>query len=137
MVRRPVIALSLAAALLAGCATPKVALYPDAHYKSLPKETVQQDVGDCDAKAKEFVKTNKGRIVAKHTGAGAFFGAFLGVVAGAFTGDYGGAIAQGAAMGAATGLASGAIHANSPEGVHRKFVEYCLIEKGYRPMGWR
>ena len=137
MDRVPVVALILAAALLAGCATPRVALYPDAHYKSLSKETVQKDIDDCDAKAKAFVKTHKGQIVAKHTGAGAFLGAFLGVIAGAFTGDYGGAIAEGAAMGAATGLASGAIQASSPEGVHRKFVEYCLMDMGYKPMGWK
>jgi outer membrane lipoprotein SlyB len=137
MDRGPVVALTLAAALLAGCATPRVALYPDEHYKSLPKETVQQDIAGCDVKAKEFVKAHKGQILAKHTGAGALFGAFLGFIAGAFTGDYGGAIAQGAAMGAATGLAGGAIAANSPDGIHRKFVEYCLIEKGYKPMGWK
>ena len=137
MDRRPAIGLILAVALLAGCATPRVALYPDDRYKSLPKETVQKDVDDCEAKATEFVKSHKGQIVAKHTGAGALFGAFLGVIVGAFTGDYFRAIGEGAAMGAATGLVGGAIQANSPEGVHRKFVEYCLVDKGYKPMGWK
>ncbi|MCX5795269.1 MAG: glycine zipper family protein [Elusimicrobia bacterium] len=137
MDRRLFAALMLAAALCAGCASPQVKLYPDEHYKSLPKEAVQKDIDDCEAKAKEFVKSHKGQMVAKRTGAGAVFGAVLGVIVGAFTGDYGSAIGQGAAMGAATGLASGAIEANSPEGVHRRFVEYCLADKGYRPMGWK
>jgi len=43
----------------------------------------------------------------------------------------------GAAMGAATGLIHGAATANSPDAVHRRFVEYCLSEKGYKPMGWK
>jgi hypothetical protein len=134
---RRVVALALASVLACGCATPRVALYPDDRYRSLPKETVQKDVDDCEAKAKEFVKSHKGEIVAQHTFGGAFFGAFLGLIVGAFTGDYGRAIAEGAALGAASGLVGGAIKANSPEGVHRKFVEYCLMDKGYKPMGWK
>jgi uncharacterized membrane protein len=137
MDHRPFIALLLTVALLAGCATPRVAIYPDDHYKRLPKETVQRDIDDCEAKANESVKSHKGQIVAQHVGVGAFFGAFLGVIVGAFTGNYARAISEGAAMGAATGLVGGAIKANSPDGVHRKFVEYCLMEKGYKPMGWR
>ena len=132
-----VYAVILSAAVLCGCAAPRVALYPDERYKSLPKETVEKDIAECDAQAAQYVKANKAKLVARKTGAGAFFGAFLGVVFGAFTGDYGLAISDGAAVGAAAGLAHGAIEANSPEGVHRRFVEYCLMEKGYKPMGWK
>ncbi|MBI5243591.1 MAG: cell envelope biogenesis protein OmpA [Elusimicrobia bacterium] len=130
-------ALLLAAVLSAACAAPQVKLYPDERLKSIPKETVDKDIKECDDRAKEFVKANKGKIVAKHAGAGAVFGAFLGMVAGAFTGNFGRAIGEGAAIGAAAGLAGGAVHANSPEGVHRRFVEYCLTEKGYKPIGWK
>jgi hypothetical protein len=130
-------ALILAAALLAACAAPQVKLYPDERFKSTPKETVDKDIKECDDRAKEFVKANKAKLVAKRTGGGAVFGAFLGMVAGAFTGNFGRAIGEGAALGAAAGLAGGAIQANSPEGVHRRFVEYCLSEKGYRPLGWK
>ncbi|MDD5657449.1 MAG: cell envelope biogenesis protein OmpA [Elusimicrobia bacterium] len=131
------IGLILISALLAGCAAPRPVLYPDERLQAMPKETVSRDIADCDARAKEYVQANKGRIVARRTGAGAMFGAFLGLIAGAFTGDYGRAVSEGAAMGAATGLIHGAVTANSPEGVHRRFVEYCLIEKGYKPMGWK
>lgn len=127
----------LALAVLAGCAAPRPVLYPDERFKAVPKETVDKDIAECDAQAKAYVQANKGRLVARRTGAGAFFGAFLGVIAGAFTGDYGRAVSEGAAMGAATGLVHGAVSANSPDAVHKRFVEYCLMEKGYRPMGWK
>ena len=134
--RRPVAAV-LAASFLAACAAPQVKLYPDERFKSIPKETVDKDIKECDDRAKEFVQTNKGKIVAKRAGGGAVLGAFLGMIAGAFTGNFGRAIGEGAALGAAAGLAGGAIQANSPEGVHRRFVEDCLTEKGYRPIGWK
>lgn len=137
MTCRGAVSLFLVAAVLTGCAGPQVVVYPDARVQSLPKETVQKDIDECTAKAKAFVKEHKGQLVAKRTGAGALFGAFLGVIFGAFTGDYGGAVAQGAAVGAAAGFAGGAVEANSPDGVHRRFVEYCLMEKGYKPMGWK
>jgi len=129
--------LVLAALVCSGCATPRVVLYPDQHLKSQPKEVVQKDIDDCQALAKEYVKAHKGQIVARHIGAGAFFGAFLGVIAGAFTGDYARAVTEGVAMGAATGLAQGALDANGPDAVQRRYVEYCLMEKDYKPMGWK
>ncbi|MDD5628093.1 MAG: hypothetical protein PHU21_03445 [Elusimicrobia bacterium] len=134
---RSLSALILSLVLAAGCSSPQIKLYPDERYRSLPQETVQKDIADCEAKAKEFVKSHKGQMVAKRTGGGAIFGAVIGVIFGAFTGDYGRAVSQGAAVGAASGLAGGAVEANSPDGMHRRFVEYCLMDKGYRPMGWK
>jgi len=64
-------ALILAAALLSACAAPQVKLYPDERFKSIPKETVDTDIKECDDRAKEFVQTNKGKIVAKRAGGGA------------------------------------------------------------------
>lgn len=129
--------LILAAALLCACAGPKPVLYPNERLTGAPPEAVKADIDDCQAKAKVYVKSQKGKLVARRTGAGAFFGGFIGMVAGAFTGNYTRAVAQGAAMGAATGLAHGAVDANSPDGVHRRFVDLCLGEKGYQPIGWK
>lgn len=130
-------ALLLAAALLCACAGPRPVLYPNEKLTTAPKEAVKADVDDCQAKAKIYVKSQKGRLVARRTGGGAFFGAFIGMVAGAFTGNYTRAVTEGAAMGAAAGMAHGAIEANSPDGVHRRFVDICLSEKGYQPIGWK
>ena len=56
---------------------------------------------------------------------------------GAFSGNYGRSVAEGAAMGGALGLAHGAVAAGSPDEVHRRFVETCLGDKGYKPIGWK
>ena len=134
---RRFLALSLVTAILSGCATPRVVLYPDDHYKSLPQAAVQKDISDCDAQADEYVKSHKLQMVGKKIGVGAFFGALLGVVFGAFSGNYVRAVAEGAAMGGVLGLAHGAVAAGSPDEVHRRFVETCLGDKGYKPIGWK
>ncbi len=122
---------------LGACSHPKPVLYPTEFYNQQPPDKVKADIAECEAKAKEFVKTHKSEIVAKHTLTGAIFGAFLGIVTGAFTGDYGRAISEGAAVGGAAGAAGGAIQANSPDGVFMRFTDYCLSQKGYQPIGWK
>src|SRR5271170_6075557 len=99
-------ALILAALVALGaCSHPKPVLYPTEFYNQRKPEQVKADIDDCEAKAKEFVKTHKSEIVAKHTMTGAIFGAFLGIVTGAFTGNYARAGEEGAAVGAAAGAA--------------------------------
>lgn len=127
----------LALSLLCACAAPRPVLYPNERYEVAGKDQVKADIDDCDAKAKEFVKANKGKLVAKKTGVGAAFGAFIGMIFGAFSGNYRRAITEGAAVGAAAGLAHGAADANSPDAVHKRFVELCLSQKGYQPIGWK
>jgi uncharacterized protein YcfJ len=122
---------------LGACSHPKPVLYPTEYYNAQGKDKVQADIDECEAKAKEFVKTHKSEIVAKHTMTGAIFGAFLGIITGAFTGDYGRAVSEGAAIGAASGTVGGAVKANSPDGVYMRFTDYCLSQKGYQPIGWK
>lgn len=129
--------LLLALALSCACSHPKPVLYPTEFYKAQGAEKVKADIGECKTKADEYVKTNKSKLVAKRTGAGAFFGAFLGVIWGLFTGNVFRAAAESAAVGAAAGLGHGAYEANSPDEVHKRFTDVCLSEKGYQPIGWK
>ena len=130
---RSVLALVLA---LCACA-PKPVLYPNEKYNATPHEQVQADIADCRAKAKDFVKTHKAEIVAAHTGTGAAFGALMGLVFGAFTGNYGRAVAEGAALGGASGAVHGGVQAATPDAVERRFVDICLSNLGYQPIGWK
>ena len=59
-------------------------------------------------------------------------------VGGALAGNAG----TGAAVGAATGATAGLLHsifsqADSKDPIYVNFVERCLREKGYEPIGWR
>jgi len=131
-----ILALLLVSAL-AACSRPKPVLYPNEFYKARTNDEVHADVNDCQAKAKEYLKTNKNLVVAKHVGFGAAVGAFFGVIFGAFTGNYARAVSEGAAVGAASGLVHGAVDANSPDGITRAFTDRCLADKGYQPIGWK
>jgi uncharacterized protein YcfJ len=122
--------------LLSGCA-PKPVLYPNDKYKATAPDQVQSDIDDCRKQAKDFVKTHKADIVAAHTGAGAAMGALFGLILGAFTGDNGRAVSEGAAMGAAGGAVGGGAQAATPDAVTKRFVDICLGNKGYQPIGWK
>ncbi|MEK7858108.1 MAG: cell envelope biogenesis protein OmpA [Elusimicrobiota bacterium] len=129
--------LFFSAAAFCACAGPRPVLYPNDHFKTAGDQQVEADTADCRAQAKKYVKEHKKELVARRTGWGAAGGAAMGAIVGAFTGDYARAASQGAAVGAAAGLGHGVAEASSPDAVHRRFVDLCLSEKGYQPIGWK
>ena len=60
-----------------------------------------------------------------------------GTAIGAVTGNVGRGAAIGAAGGGASGITQGALSAREPDAVYRRYVETCLRERGYDPIGWR
>lgn len=140
------LAILVAVGLLAGCAVKRPTLYPNEKYNSVGKAQADQDIADCEAKAKEYVKTGgvdsqMARDAAKNTAGGAVVGAAGGAVGGAIGGNVG----QGAAVGAASGATAGLVGTllgglfsggSGPDPVYASFVETCLREKGYQPIGW-
>jgi hypothetical protein len=56
---------------------------------------------------------------------------------GAVTGSFGRGVGIGAAGGAAAGLVTGAMKASQPSPLYKAFVNRCLSEKGYDPIGWQ
>ena len=75
--------------------------------------------------------------VAGRSAAGAAVGAATGAAIGAVTGSVGRAAAGGAAGGGVLELFRGLFGSREPDPVYREFVEQCLRDKGYRPIGWR
>lgn len=127
------------AVLLTCCASAKtgVVLYPNAHYNQVGEAQAHQDIIDCSKKADAFVKDNPGATVVGTTIVGGGAGAAIGAVGGAVSGGAGSGAAFGAATGATIGLLAGAVKASQPSPVYKKFVESCLKEKGYDPIGWK
>jgi len=121
--------------LASGCSK-KPVLYPNEHLKSVGMEQADIDIQKCMEMAeKSGVKPRQGDKVVKGTVSGAAGGVVGGTVGGTISGDVGRGIATGAASGAAVGLFYGLFSAE-PSAAYKTFVNKCLTEKGYKPIGW-
>jgi hypothetical protein len=131
--------------VVAGCSATHPTLYPNDQYQRSGKAQADRDVEDCETRAEEYVKTGgqgtqRATEAARNTGVGAVVGAAGGAVGGAIYGNPG----EGAAVGAASGATAGLVgtlfgwmfQRSEPEPVYRNFVEKCLRDKGYDPIGW-
>jgi len=137
MRRSMLFAALLVTPLLAGCSK-KPVLYPNATYQHMGKEVADQDIQACQEYAEEAgASANAAGRVAGNTAGGAVTGAAVGGAAGAVRGRAGTGAAAGAAAGAAGGLVRGLFRWRDPDPVERHFVELCLRERGYQPIGWR
>ena len=124
--------------LLLGCAQKQPVLYPNSHLKSVGKEAAQADINECIQLAKDYgAGTDKGNEIVKSSANGAAVGAAGGAAVGAVTGNFGRAVAAGAAGGAAVGGTRKALDSGDPNPVFKRFVEKCLRDKGYHPIGWK
>jgi hypothetical protein len=63
-------------------------------------------------------------------------GAIIGAAVGAVTGNLGEAAAIGAAGGAAAGMTREAFD-RELDPVQKQFVDQCLRDRGYQPIGWK
>ncbi|MCX7816173.1 MAG: cell envelope biogenesis protein OmpA [Syntrophales bacterium] len=122
--------------LLVSCATQGPILYPNEHLKRVGTEQAQKDVEECEALADAYLKSHRVEDAAKSTVIGGGSGAVVGGAVGAVTGNIGRGISIGGAAGAASGLVRGVIKATQPSPIFKRFVERCLRERGYEPIGW-
>jgi hypothetical protein len=130
--------LLVAATIWSGCADKRPVLYPNAHLKQVGNETAQRDIDACIRYAEEGgAEGDPGAEIAKNTAGGAAVGGAVGAATGAVLGNLGRGAAAGAAGGAAGGLVRGALKSGEPDAVFKNFVDRCLREKGYEPIGWR
>ncbi len=123
---------------LSACAAKRPVLYPNDYFNSVGEETSKADIGQCMEMAEASgVENEPGKEVAKDTAKGGVIGGVTGAAVGAVFGNAGQGAAAGAAGGAAGGLAGSAMNSGEPDPVYRGFVEQCLREKGYQPIGWK
>ncbi len=130
--------LFLSALALVGCgASQKPVLYPNNQLKTVGNDQAQRDINDCMQTAEACVKKNQDSKVAEGAVKGGAIGAATGAAIGAVTGNFGRGLAAGAAGGAAGGATHGLFKAAEPSPVYKNFVNKCLKEKGYEPIGWQ
>lgn len=130
----------------AGCATQRPVLYPNEHFKRAGSAVAERDTNECMRQAEEYVAANDrvgsaAKGVATEAAAHATIDAAGGAAGGAIIGHAGTGAAIGAAGGAAAGATRGLIHGLSgkrnPSPVYKNFVNRCLRDKGYDPIGWQ
>jgi outer membrane lipoprotein SlyB len=129
----------------AGCASRRPVLYPNEQLQRVGTAAAERDIDDCMRRAEAFTSTSTDKSqaakdVAGTTAVGGASGAAIGAVGGAVTGNAG----QGAAVGAATGATAGFLHGmfgvfkpREPSPIYASFVDRCLRERGYDPIGWQ
>jgi hypothetical protein len=123
----------------AGCATPKPILYPNAHLQEVGEEVAGRDIDECREMAKDAGATEsqgKSGQVAGSTAAGGAIGSASGAVGGAVVGSPGRGAMVGAAGGATAGFLRGLFRRKPPSNAYKQFVQRCLKERGYDPVGW-
>ena len=125
--------------LLVGCASPEPVLYPNERLRAVGEAGAERDIAECRQLAKAAGARGEldeaGRAAA-NVGVGGAAGAATGAVGGAVTGAPGTGAAVGAATGATAGLLRSIFSRPEPSPAYRGFVERCLRERGYDPVGW-
>jgi hypothetical protein len=129
---------------LSACASQRPVLSSNAHLMRVGPGVGERDIEDCIERAEvassEGGETPKGNVVAG-TAASSAVGAAAGGAGGAVVGRAAQGAAAGAAGGAAAGVTSALLHwlfaSKTPDPSYRRFVDRCLQEKGYEPVGWK
>lgn len=123
---------------LLSCA-PKPILYPNAHLQEVGRDAADRDIEECRAMAKDAGATpsqgKTGQVAGGTVGGGAV-GSAAGAVGGAVVGHPGRGAMVGAASGATAGFLRGLFRRSPPSDAYKQFVQRCLKERGYDPIGW-
>lgn len=128
----------LLASLLNGCGASRPVLYPNPHFKEVGETKAGQEIDECFRMADEAKASgNKSAEIAKNSAMAGAVGAATGAVIGAITGDVGRSIAVGGAGAATATMGMGVMRSGEPDPIFKQFVEQCLREKGFQPIGWR
>jgi hypothetical protein len=119
------------------CAPQRPVLYPNYTLRAEGSEAGQAAIDDCIRLAGKYgAKGNERSKVAKDSAENAAVGGAAGAAAGAVYGNVGKGAGAGAAGAGAATVTRGLLRSNKPDPVFRSFVERCLREKGYGPIGW-
>lgn len=122
--------------LLGGCASNRPVLYASGG----PPTGGDAAIADCHAAALAAgVQPTGGQVgeVARETGRGAAIGAATGAVGGAIAGAAGRGAGIGAATGATAALLNSVFSPAAPNPAYRAYVERCLRDRGFEPVGWQ
>jgi hypothetical protein len=120
-----------------GCSTTKSPiLYPNEHLNTVGAAQADRDIEECCRLAESYLKSKKAKEMAKGAVESSVVGAASGAAAGSVFGHAGRGAGAGAAAGAAASVTHSLFRVKDPDPVFMNFVNRCLSEKGYQPIGW-
>ena len=131
--------------VVAACSARRPVLYPNEQFNKVGEAAAQRDIDECMQRASQYVKSGGQEAqVAKQAGGHAAVGAGVGAASGAVGGAIAGNPGEGAAVGAASGATAGLLSSlfnswgsQEVDPVYSNFVDRCLRERGYEPIGWK
>jgi hypothetical protein len=121
----------------AGCAAKRPVLYPNDYYQDVGPEIAESEVSRCVSAAREYARANRAGQVAGEVAESSVAGGAAGAAAGVITGGAGKGAAAGAAAAGSWSLVRGLFRTRDPDPVEARFVEKCLRDRGFEPIGWR
>ena len=125
---------------MAGCASePRPILYPNDYLSAVGQAQADADLAECRRMAETAGASGasgQGERAREGAGVGGALGGATGAVGGAILGRPGTGAAVGAATGATAGLLRSLFTRGEPSQAYRGFVDRCLRERGYDPVGW-
>jgi len=125
------LAIALCCGLIVGCADQKPVFYGN------QSGGTQAAVRKCESQAREHgLSYSDSNRVARQSAENGAVGAAGGAVAGAIYGNAGHGAAAGAAGGVVTGLTHALLKQHQPSPIYRRYVNRCLRDRGYQPIGW-
>jgi hypothetical protein len=123
------------------CAGPKPILYPNAHYQRVGESVAESDIEGCRVAADAAGANrdpSKVTRAARSTVAGGAIGGAAGAAGGAVVGHAGRGAGFGAASGAAAALMRSLLfQRKTTSQAHINYVDRCLQDLGYEPVGWQ
>jgi hypothetical protein len=123
--------------LVAGCATQRPVIYPNAHAQAVGEAQQRRDVDECIALADDTASSGEAGALARDTAVGGTIGAASGAAGGAVYGNAGTGAAAGAAGGAVAGFLGRLFRPRPPNPGYVGVTNQCLQERGYRVAGWQ
>jgi hypothetical protein len=125
--------------VVTACSAPSPVLYPNAKLDQVGRAEADRDIEACQQLAASAgANPASGQVErgARNTAVGGAAGGATGAVGGAVLGNAGRGAAFGAATGATAGLMRSIFSRPQPSGAYKNFVDRCLRERGYEPVGW-
>lgn len=122
--------------LVSGCAHQKPRLYPNAAAQTRGPAVIDRDIESCENLAEAHGVDYSDGGIARRTAEGGVVGGASGAAVGAVVGNVGRGAAVGAAYGVTSGFFRGLFAGERPHPTYQKFVNRCLRDKGYDPVGW-
>ena len=124
---------------VASCVAPKPILYPNEHYKVGGMKRLNRRSTTAARWPRMSARTpsqgKTGRVAGNTAGGGAVGSAAV-AVGDAVVGHPGRGAMVGAASGATAGFLRGLFRRSAPSQAYKQFVQRCLTERGYEPVGW-